>query len=343
MDALMTLEIELIVFLQSIGQWLIEPMRFLSMLGTENTYLIVMPLLYWCVDASLGLRVGLMLLLTNSLNSYLKLAFHSPRPYWVSSQVQAWSVETSFGVPSGHAQNAAAVWGLLAHGLWQRWRRPWTIWTALILIFLIGFSRLYLGMHFFRDVLAGWLIGGLLVWAFVRLTEPVGGWLRQRSTAQLVGLAVLSSLALIGIQLGVRAALGEWELPPSWQETAGLGQPDDPIDPLSVSGTITAAGTWLGMTAGAAVYFRRKGMYRSDGTAGQKALRYGIGMVGLLAIYLGLKLVLPEEPALLESILRFARYTLVGLWVSIGAPLIFDRLGLSGRSLAEIPVQSTIA
>ena len=73
-----------------------------------------MPALYWCIDARLGLRVGMILLLSNGLNAVLKLAFHTPRPYWVDARVTGFAAESSFGLPSGHAQSAASVWGLLA-------------------------------------------------------------------------------------------------------------------------------------------------------------------------------------------------------------------------------------
>lgn len=44
-----------------------------------------------------------MLVTSHGLNSALKIALHGPRPYWVDPNVQAWSTEPSFGMPSGHA------------------------------------------------------------------------------------------------------------------------------------------------------------------------------------------------------------------------------------------------
>jgi membrane-associated phospholipid phosphatase len=124
----------------------------------------------WCVDASLGLRMGLVLLTSASLNSLLKLAVGWPRPYWVSDQVTAYAYEGSFGLPSGHAQNSMALWGRMAAGLR---RRSWVIGLGL-LIFLISLSRLYLGVHFPSDVLAGWLAGGIVLALFLVLEKPVG-------------------------------------------------------------------------------------------------------------------------------------------------------------------------
>ena len=100
----------LIQFLQGLGDWLVSPMQWFTMLGNEIFYLIAAPVLYWCVDAGLGLRLGLILMFSGSLGGMIKLSLHDPRPYWYSTQVKALSLETSFGIPSGHAMNAASLW-----------------------------------------------------------------------------------------------------------------------------------------------------------------------------------------------------------------------------------------
>jgi membrane-associated phospholipid phosphatase len=102
------------IFFQNLGSWLKIPMEVFSLFGTEKFFLLLLPALYWCMDASIGLRVGIILLLCTSVNDTLKLAFHGPRPYWYSANVIAYARETSFGVPSGHAQIAIGVWGMLA-------------------------------------------------------------------------------------------------------------------------------------------------------------------------------------------------------------------------------------
>ena len=156
--------IEWIVAIQSLGGWLEAPMKFFSFLGTQDFFFLALPLIYWSVNAGLGFRVALILIASVTFNNFAKLWFAGPRPYWVSAEVKAFAAESSFGIPSGHAQNAVDVWGILAWGI----RKPWVWVFATALVFLIGFSRLYLGVHFVHDVLAGWLIGAVILWAFVR-------------------------------------------------------------------------------------------------------------------------------------------------------------------------------
>src|SRR5665648_313408 len=141
MDTIMNAGINLIAALQDMGSWLTLPMQAISFLGSEDFFMLILPALYWSVDAALGLRVGVILLVSSSLNDALKLAFHGPRPYWFSPKVQAFSSETSFGLPSGHSNSAVGVWGMLASQI----RKGWAWVVAILFILLIGISRMYLG------------------------------------------------------------------------------------------------------------------------------------------------------------------------------------------------------
>ncbi|GIV64750.1 MAG: hypothetical protein KatS3mg046_010 [Bellilinea sp.] len=172
MDPFLLSELDFIQSLQGGLGGLVSLFKGITFLGNEEFYLLIIPLLYWCVDAGLGLRIGVMLIFSNVFNSALKLAFHSPRPYWVDLDVRAFSSETSFGMPSGHAQNAASLWGLAA----VKMRKTWFRWLAVLLILLIGLSRMVLGVHFPSDVLVGWGVGGLLLTAYLQLEKPVTRW-----------------------------------------------------------------------------------------------------------------------------------------------------------------------
>jgi undecaprenyl-diphosphatase len=97
------------------------------------------------------------------LNLVLKLGFNRPRPTIFVPEVHA--VSSSF--PSGHAMSAAIVYGTVAYLAARLHRRAWAralvMFAALIVIVMICISRLYLGVHYPSDVVAGVVIG--LAWA----------------------------------------------------------------------------------------------------------------------------------------------------------------------------------
>ncbi len=115
MDNLWGFLVNVNLFLQSIGDWIIPPMHWVTFLGDEEFYLLVMPMVYWCIDSRLGIRMGMILMLSNSLGTSLKFLFHSPRPFWVSTDVIAHVQETSFGMPSGHALKRNDIMGLCSN------------------------------------------------------------------------------------------------------------------------------------------------------------------------------------------------------------------------------------
>ncbi|MDP3183646.1 MAG: phosphatase PAP2 family protein, partial [Anaerolineales bacterium] len=287
MDTILNSGINWIVALQNLGDWLALPMKAFSFLGTEEFFMLILPALYWSIDAGLGLRVGVILLLSSGVNHALKLAFHGPRPYWFSQQVSALAVETSFGVPSGHAQTAAGVWGMLASGIKKRW--AWL--AAALIIFLIGLSRLYLAVHFPHDVILGWLFGGLLLWLTLRFWEAAAAWLDKCTLGQKILLAFAASLFMILLSLpGLLWLQANWQIPAIWLQNAARAFPEGELPaPVALSGAITPAATLFGLLAGLA-WFNRRGGFSTAGPAWKRILRYVIGLVGVLVFSIGLKM-----------------------------------------------------
>lgn len=83
------------------------------------------------------------------------------------------SIESSFSFPSGHATASMAFYGFLIYMLCEMFptKKSAILFTGIALIGSIGFSRLYLGVHFPTDVLAGYLLGGLWLTIGIAITK----------------------------------------------------------------------------------------------------------------------------------------------------------------------------
>jgi membrane-associated phospholipid phosphatase len=307
------------IWMHSAPGWLVALMKGITFLGSVEFYLLVMPAIYWCLDTVLGIRMGIILLISGGVNNLLKFCFRAPRPFWVSSQVQALVEETSFGFPSGHSQNSAAIWGLLASSA----KRTWLKISAAALILLIGLSRIVLGVHFTHDVLGGWLAGLVLLALFLVLEKPVTGWFNRSSPAVKV-LVLLAATSLFLIPAGlIIHPFNPPVVPSSWIENAG-----GLIDPYNFESTLTAAGSFLGLGLGV-ILLQPIGRFSTHDPLWKLVLRFLVGLAGVLLLYAGLGSVFPGGISMLAFVLRLLRYFLIGLWISYGAPRVFGWLDLA--------------
>jgi len=307
------------IWFQQFPTWLNPIMKGITFLGNVEFYLLIMPLLYWCIDLSLGIRMGILLLVSGVINALLKLGFQAPRPFWVSDLVVGYSEGTSFGFPSGHSQNAASIWGLLMVSVQKRWVKI----LALLGIILIGISRLVLGVHFLHDVLAGWLIGAGLVYAFIHLEPAVSSWYSRNTTAKRLLMMGFVTAIFILLPILISPPFDFPVLPENWIKNAGTE-----INPYSYDDILTSTGSFLGLGLGI-IMLGRKGTFVVEGKIWQLFLRYLIGVAGVLLFWAGLKSLFPDDISPVSYILRFIRYGLVGLWISFGAPVLFSSIKLS--------------
>lgn len=260
--------------------------RAVTMLGDEQFYLLLVPFLYWVIDKRLALRAGLLYLLSAYVNAVLKGIFAVPRPS--ADLVRVLDHATGYSFPSGHAQSTATAWGYLAASRRKRW-----LWvTAAAVIGLVCLSRVYLGVHYPQDVIVGTLVGALLVLLWISLEKRFAGRIHLSLPAQLA-LAVAVPLVLLFLH--------------------------------AETDTGSAMGTLLGLSLGV-ILERRYVCFGNGGTTATRLLRFAVGIAVVLALYAGLKLVLPGGLGF-----RVLRYGLIGLWASFGAPWVFVRTGLAPR------------
>lgn len=107
-----------------------------------------------------------------AVNVVLKLVFERARPDLWEQLI----TETSYSFPSGHAMATSALaFAVIAIAWKTRYRMVATI-GALGFMAVISYSRLYLGVHYPTDILAGWLVSA--TWVYVVLTATTG-WSRR--------------------------------------------------------------------------------------------------------------------------------------------------------------------
>ena len=150
---------------QNVPDWLDGPMRLVTALGN---YYIVVPLLAFAVFVfhRRGWRLSAVLLVVSTggsivLTTVLKGVFRRARPELFDSGYHA----SFYSFPSGHATVAVGFYGMLTVILAYHLRglARWLVAASgLLVVLLIGFSRLYLGVHYPTDILAGYL--SALLW-----------------------------------------------------------------------------------------------------------------------------------------------------------------------------------
>ncbi|MFC4601699.1 phosphatase PAP2 family protein [Cohnella hongkongensis] len=154
--------------------------EFASLIGSTAGVILLLVVFGAGLAAGLGHRKELLLLVFSvggaaGLNSLLKNAFQRERP-----ALHRLAEETGYSFPSGHSMAAFALYGAMAYLLWRhiasRAGRTALIAAAAVLVLSIGLSRIYLGVHYPSDVLAGYLAS--LVWLGLGI-ELFRGWLRK--------------------------------------------------------------------------------------------------------------------------------------------------------------------
>ncbi|HKZ34911.1 MAG TPA: phosphatase PAP2 family protein, partial [Patescibacteria group bacterium] len=145
---------------------LTKVMLFITELGSEYVLIVaalIGILLVWKKHQREATFLSLVLIMGFILNLLLKTLFQLPRP-----DIDPLILETSYSFPSGHAMNSFVFYAILAYFTYHFSRSTMLSITtgafAVLLITLIGFSRIYLGVHYPSDVLAGFIAG---FWWFI--------------------------------------------------------------------------------------------------------------------------------------------------------------------------------
>ncbi len=272
--------------------------RGVTVLGSEYFYVVLIAIWFWAVDKRGSMLAVLVLIVSVASNYWLKIILRNPRPpvtNWLSG-VNA----SNYSLPSAHAQNSVVMWGWM--GL--KSRRWWMGALSIALIGLIGLSRVYIGVHWLGDVVAGWAVGILILIALWKLEEPIRSFLsKYNPNLQYPGLVIFGLGALI------------------LTET---------LSPLTAEGLAANFGPSGGLMIGLGIGLALEKRYVNfeiapkNGEKWRTALRLILGLIMVFAVAASLSLMLPEEVYWMCAI----QYALVTIWVIFIWPLLFKKLSL---------------
>ncbi len=265
-----------------------------TQLGGTLFYVVALLIAYWAYNKRAAIFVTYILIVSILSEYFLKVIIANDRP-----PASNWHPEAdppNYSTPSGHSQNSATLYGWLT----AKTKTWWMALVSVIMVGLIGISRIYLGVHYLGDVLFGWALGIVIVILFVYLEKPGRDYLSRYNTEHL-----LLVLFVVGFLLTLIASV----LPPP------------PNDNLGAYGGLT-----MGFAIGLILEMRFVD-FTTEPAEGQKwrlIPRVLIGLIIVIGVMYGLAPILPSE----EIWLRALRYSLVAITGIFVWPAIFKKAKL---------------
>lgn len=174
-----------------------EFMLAITTLGEETAFLVIGLLVFWCFSKKLGYYVMSVGFSGSILSQFMKILCRIPRP-WVRDPdftilEQAKEAAAGYSFPSGHTQSAVGTLGAIA----ARSRKRWLQAACIALAVLVGFSRMYIGVHTPADV----LVGAALSVALILVMYPLFFGKTDLTQCVLAGVSLLSIAYLIFMEV----------------------------------------------------------------------------------------------------------------------------------------------
>lgn len=268
----------------------------ITWLAQEPVVIAIICWLFWCSNKKLAYTLGFTYFTSGILVQGLKITFRIPRPWVLDPEFEAVASAlpdaTGYSFPSGHTQSITALFGIL--GLHAR-----KLLRALcfVIIFLVGFSRMYLGCHTLKDVLTSCILSLFCVYLCYSFFYK-----KELSQTHMHKIALIFSA--ISILLAVYAC---------------ILNATDRIELKYAQDCLKASGAGVAFAVGYYIEVTHLN-FSTDGTFSRKLLRFVLGLAIALILQIGLK------PILGASLFAaFLRYFLVVIWIIAIYPFLFSK------------------
>jgi len=296
----LSMQESILLFFLNIANPVLDVIGNIASLIGEQTIIIAIALyILYNNDKKKGFYIFSSVAIAVMTTNLLKSIVRSPRPFQVIDSIQGKRLATATGYsfPSGHTTTGASFYTALALAYKKR---ILTI-LCIILMSLVGLSRLYLGVHWPIDVLVGLIIGISFSLLFSHYLDALydDEHIRMRFLC-IMGVLFVSAALLLGVLLNFFSA----------DEVAYT----DLMKALSLGG-----GGYFGF-----VLENKKVHFSVNESRGKQILRYVLGLAGIFLI-MGTKIIIPDS---LYAIGAFLRYTLIGFWATGLFPFIGKSLHL---------------
>ena len=199
------MDIQILLWLQEFrngaGGILADFLSKMTFLGELNSAIVILAILYWSVNKELGTYLFMGWSGNRLVNGALKVTFCAYRPWIRDARIlpygNATTTATGYSFPSGHTMNGTSLFG--GGALRTDLSKSLRIVLGIVMV-LIGFSRLYLGVHTPQDVLVGMCTGLLVMWLTLKLMK----WVAEHPEKD--WLVVCVSVVL-GVAIAIYAAV----------------------------------------------------------------------------------------------------------------------------------------
>lgn len=177
--------LEILKYIQSFSNPFLD--RFFviaTMLGEDLFCIIVIAIFYWCFNKTIGYKLAFAYLTSRVINTIIKHIVKFPRPIGYEG-IRSSRVETAGGYsfPSGHTQQATTLFIMLM----MEFKKKWLSIIGVIGMLLVGFSRMYLGVHWPTDVIGGLIIG--ILWTIIVI--KIFDWSMDKGDPAFLGVLVI--------------------------------------------------------------------------------------------------------------------------------------------------------